>query len=85
MKAIEEYHRAVERGHEDNTRVGKCADRPAGIHSDDMDKVYPALGEVVQEVIDYFRRRGEEPSPRQILPIAEVGQNPFPCAETIDA
>ncbi len=84
MKSIDEYHRATERSHEENSYVGKCGDQ-TGIDGDDTDKLCPALGEVVQDVINYFQPRGRELPAGQTLPMAEIGRNSFPCAETLDA
>jgi hypothetical protein len=73
MTEIDKYHRAVETGHEDQLFIDKCDDPTAGINSDDMDKLYPALGDVVQDVIDYFQLSGGEMPVPQSLPMAEVG------------
>lgn len=72
MKAIDEYHRAVEASDEDQVYIGRCEDKSAGIHSDAPDQVRPALGEVVQDVIDYFQRCSGELSARQTVPIVSA-------------
>ncbi len=72
MKPIDEYHRWVEWSDEDQIYIGKCPDLITGIHGDDPVAVYSELNEIVQEVIDEFKRTGRElPSPRT-RPMMEV-------------
>lgn len=72
MRPIDEYHQWVEWSDEDQVYIGKCPDLITGIHGDDPVKVYQELGEIVQEVIDDFRRTGRElPAPRT-RPMMEV-------------
>ncbi len=85
MRAIDDYQRPVERNYEDISFVGDGQGQIAQVHSDDVDRVYPNLGDVVQDVIDYFQRRGKGLHSRQPLPIVDVGPSDFPCAETLDA
>ena len=56
--------RCVEWSDEDQVYIGKCPDLITGIHGDDPVQVYKELGEVVQEVIDYFQQTGRGTSRR---------------------
>jgi hypothetical protein len=73
MKAFNNYTRAVEKGHQDEVHVGKPKDQTAEVQSDNKDKAYPALGEVVQDILDYFRQNGGGFSNPHSFPMAEVG------------
>ncbi len=60
MPIVEYRHRVQESG-EDHAGVSDCANVATGIHGDDPVRACPALGDVVQEIIDYFRRtRGDD-------------------------
>jgi hypothetical protein len=72
MKPIDAYHRWVEWSDEDQVYIGKCPDLITGIHGDDPVEVYKELGEVVQEVIDYFQRSGRELPRVRTRPMMEV-------------
>jgi predicted RNase H-like HicB family nuclease len=72
MKPIDRYHRWVEWSDEDHVYIGKCPDLITGIHGDDPVKVYEELGEVVQEVIDYFQQEGRELPAARTRPMMEV-------------
>ncbi len=72
MRPIDRYHRWVEWSDEDHVYIGKCPDLITGIHGDDPVKVYEELGEVVQEVIDYFQQEGRELPAARTRPMMEV-------------
>ena len=72
MKPIDQYHRWVEWSDEDQVYIGKCPDLITGIHGDDPVKVYEELGEVVQEVIDFFQQNGRELPAARTRPMREV-------------
>ena len=72
MRPIDRYHRWVEWSDEDHVYIGKCPDLITGIHGDDPVRVYEELGEVVQEVIDYFRQEGRELPAARTRPMMEV-------------
>ena len=72
MRPIDRYHRWVEWSDEDQVYIGKCPDLITGIHGDDPVKVYEELGEVVQEVIDYFQQEGRELPAARTRPMMEV-------------
>ena len=57
MKAINEYHRGDKRS-DDQACIGKRPELTTGTHGDEPVAVYPALGEVVQQVVDHLRRNG---------------------------
>ncbi len=72
MKPIDAYHRWVEWSEKDQVYIGKCPDLITGIHGKDPVEVYRELGEVVQEVVDYFQQSGRQlPAPRT-RPMMEV-------------
>jgi len=61
MKPIVDYCHRVQGSDEDRVGVGDCANVASGIHGDDPVRACPAIGDVVQEIIDYFRRtRGND-------------------------
>ena len=72
MRPIDRYHRWVEWSDEDQVYIGKCPDLITGIHGDDPVKVYEELGEVVQEVIDYFEQNGRALPAARTRPMTEV-------------
>ena len=72
MKPIDRYHRWGDWSDEDHVYIGKCPDLITGIHGDDPVKVYEELGEVVQEVIDYFQQEGRELPAARTRPMMEV-------------
>jgi hypothetical protein len=73
MKAMDGYSRTDERASEAEVRVDKRDGQAARNHFDDSEKVYPALGEVVQVVIDYLQRKRRELSAPKSLPMADIG------------
>ena len=72
MRPIDRYHRWVEWSDEDQVCIGKCPDLITENHGDDSVRVYIELGEVVQEVIDYFRQAGRELPAARTRPMMEV-------------
>jgi hypothetical protein len=72
MMAIDEYYGPFGGSDEDQICIGQCADQAAQIDSGDSDKTCPALGEVIQDVLDYFQSGGAFSAP-QSMPMAEVG------------
>ena len=54
--AIDEYHQRVEGSDDDQVCIGRSPDMTSATRSDDSVRTCPALGEVVQAVIDRFRR-----------------------------
>jgi hypothetical protein len=73
MMAIDEYHRRDEGSDDEHVRIGRSPDRATATRSDDPLEVYPKLGEVVQEVIEHFRRAGGQPPAPQNRPMMEAG------------
>ena len=72
MKPADAYHKWVEWSDDDQAYVGKCPDLITGIHGDNPVQVFEELGEVVQQVIDYFQETGRPlPVPRT-RPMMEV-------------
>lgn len=72
MRPIDEYHRWVEWSEEDQTYIGKCPDLITGIHGDDPVQVYRELAEVLEDVIDHYRKSGRPLPPPKIRPMMEV-------------
>ena len=72
MMAIDEIHRRVEESDNDQVRTRRSPDFSAATRGDDPIEVYPKLGEVVQEVIEHFRRAGGKVPDRQKLPVMDV-------------
>ena len=71
--AVDEYHRQVEERDDDQVCVGGSADLATATRSDDRLEAYPKLGEVIEEVIEHFRRAGGKLPAPQNRPAMEMG------------
>jgi hypothetical protein len=72
VKTIDKYHKWVEWNEVDQVYIGKCPDLITGIHGDDPVQVYRELGEVLEDVIDHFRKSGRTLPVARIRPMMEV-------------
>jgi hypothetical protein len=73
MMAIDECYRGVEGGESDHVCIGGSSDLATSTRSEDPLDVYPKLGEVVQEVLEHFRRTGGKMPAPQKRSVMEVG------------
>ncbi|VFN07342.1 MAG: hypothetical protein BECKG1743E_GA0114224_111882 [Candidatus Kentron sp. G] len=72
MKESDKYHKWVEWSEEDQVYIAKCPDLITGIHGDDPVSLYGELCELVQDVINHFRREGRPLPPSQVRPMREI-------------
>lgn len=72
MKTIHDYHKWVEWSDEDQVYIGQCPDLITRIHGDDPVEVYRELGDVLEEVIEYFNTSARELPAARIRPMMEL-------------
>jgi hypothetical protein len=64
MTAIDKHLQSVEKTGDERPWSGNPHQSAARIKGPEQPKVYPALGEVVQEILAHFQRSGREMSKR---------------------
>jgi predicted RNase H-like HicB family nuclease len=72
MKTIDQYHKWVEWSEQDQVYIGKCPDLITGIHGEHPVQVYQELCEVIEEVIEHFRKTGRQLPASRTRPMMEV-------------
>jgi len=58
MKESDKYHKWIEWSEEDQVYVGRCPDLITGIHGEDPTILYGELCDVIEDVLEHFRRQG---------------------------
>jgi len=72
MNDVDQYHKWVEWGDEDQVYIGKCPDLITGIHGDDPVALYAELCEVVQDVVKHFNAENRALPTPKVRPMSEV-------------
>jgi predicted RNase H-like HicB family nuclease len=72
MKDIDKYHKWIEWSEDDQVYLGNCPDLITGIHGEDPVALYGELCEVVEDVIDHFKKEGRPLPPVKVRPMREV-------------
>jgi len=72
MNDVDQYHKWVEWGDEDQVYIGKCPDLITGIHGDDPVALYAELCEVVQDVVKHFKAEAHTLPAPKVRPMGEV-------------
>ena len=73
MMEIDEYHRRVDVSDDGRVCIDGSLDLATATRSDDRLAAYPKLGEVIEEVIEHFRRAGGKLPAPQNRPAMEMG------------
>nr|VFJ73250.1 MAG: hypothetical protein BECKFM1743C_GA0114222_107151 [Candidatus Kentron sp. FM]VFJ77855.1 MAG: hypothetical protein BECKFM1743A_GA0114220_110381 [Candidatus Kentron sp. FM]VFK07520.1 MAG: hypothetical protein BECKFM1743B_GA0114221_100432 [Candidatus Kentron sp. FM] len=72
MKENDKYHKWIEWSEEDQVYIGKCPDLITGIHGEDPIALYGELCDVIEDVLEHFRRQGRPAPLPQIRPMQKV-------------